>query len=171
MKAYVKHENVDSLLQQRIEEFPGIRYRELLRMTDLSNGVLAYHLAALEKENIVLVERQKRVTRYYPVNTPENELQTIKYIRHRPVREIISFLMVHEYCTFGELVRIMEKAPSTVSTHLKRLKEAGIVSVRYGETNLYSLSDVELVSEVVSKYKETFSDAIVDSYIEMIDGI
>jgi DNA-binding transcriptional ArsR family regulator len=140
-------------------------------MTDLSNGVLAYHLAALEKENIVLVERQKRVTRYYPVNTPKNELQIIKYIRHRPVREIISFLMVHEYCTFGELVRIMEKAPSTVSTHLKRLKEAGIVSVRYGETNLYSLSDVELVSGVVSKYKETFSDAIVDNYIEMIDGI
>ena len=35
-------------LLKRIEENPGIRYRELLRTTGLVNGVLIYHLSALE---------------------------------------------------------------------------------------------------------------------------
>ena len=31
-----------------LHEIPGIRYRELLRMTGLSNGVLSYHLRFLD---------------------------------------------------------------------------------------------------------------------------
>jgi predicted transcriptional regulator len=36
------------LLLNHIEQAPGIRYRELLRLTGFVNGVLTYHLAALE---------------------------------------------------------------------------------------------------------------------------
>ena len=32
-----------------IAENPGIRYRELLRLVGISNGVLTYHLGMLEK--------------------------------------------------------------------------------------------------------------------------
>jgi predicted transcriptional regulator len=32
-----------TILLSRIEDSPGIRYRELLRMTGLVNGVLTYH--------------------------------------------------------------------------------------------------------------------------------
>ena len=42
-----------TMLLRHIEENPGIRYRELLRMTGLANGVLTYHLAALEKSGVV----------------------------------------------------------------------------------------------------------------------
>ena len=31
-----------------IIKFPGVRYRELLRLTGLSNGVLTYHLNILD---------------------------------------------------------------------------------------------------------------------------
>ena len=34
-----------SKLVQYINENPGIRYRELLRLTCLANGVLTYHLS------------------------------------------------------------------------------------------------------------------------------
>ena len=40
-----------------IDENPGIRYRELLRMTNSSNGVLSYHINKLEKMELVNVER------------------------------------------------------------------------------------------------------------------
>jgi DNA-binding transcriptional ArsR family regulator len=63
------------------------------------------------------------------------------------------------------------KAPSTVSSHLKRLREAGIVSVRHGEYHLYSLADRELVAEVLSKYRATFADRVVDNYVEMLDEL
>jgi predicted transcriptional regulator len=54
------------LLLKHIEQTPGIRYRELLRLTGLVNGVLTYHLAALERANVIKVNRESRMTRYYP---------------------------------------------------------------------------------------------------------
>ena len=58
-----------------INNIPGIRYRELLRLTGLSNGVVAYHLSALEKSSQIRVDRQKenRTTRYYSIIIPTQE--------------------------------------------------------------------------------------------------
>jgi predicted transcriptional regulator len=169
MKTYSKSESIDSFLRNCVGKAPGIRYREFLRMTGLSNGVLSYHLAALERDKLIRIERHGRITRYYPADIPEKESKVLGYMRHGSVRKAMVFLLENEYCTFKEIVEIMGKAPSTVSAHLKRLKDAGIVSVRYGETNLYRLVDATLVSEILSKYKESFTDKVVDNYIGMVD--
>lgn len=50
------------LLMKHIEQIPGIRYRELLRLTGLVNGVLSYHLSALERANVIKVNRESRIT-------------------------------------------------------------------------------------------------------------
>ena len=160
-----------AILLRQIEENPGIRYRELLRLTGLVNGVLTYHLAALEKADVVKVDRQARMTRYYPLSVSDGESAILKYVRHEPVREIMLFILDHSMCTFGEIVDHVNKAPSTVSSHLKRLKEAGIVSVRYGEYQLYSLANKDLVYDVLSKYQASLADRIVDNYSEMVQEL
>jgi len=160
------------LLLKYIEQTPGIRYRELLRLTGFVNGVLTYHLAALEKANMIKVDRQSRVTRYYPVNISDNHSSILKVIRQEPIREILVFILEHEMCTFQEIVKQTGKAPSTVSTHLKRLKEANIVSVRRGEhLQLYQVVKGELVTEVFSKYIPRFVDKVVDNYTEMLEEL
>jgi len=163
--------NTKTSLLGHVEENPGIRYRELLRMTGLANGVLTYHLAALERAGAVKVERQARMTRYYPINIPDSESSILKFVRHDPIRQIVIFILEHDYCTFNEIVEHTRKAASTVSSHLKRLREADIVSVRYGEYQLYHLADGELVAEVLSKYKASFVDRVVDSYAEMVEEL
>jgi len=159
------------VLLRQIEENPGIRYRELLRLTGLVNGVLTYHLAALEKADAVKVDRQARMTRYYPLSVSDGESAILKHVRHEPVKEIMLFILDHSMCTFGEIVDHVNKAPSTVSSHLKRLKEAGIVSVRYGEYQLYSLANKDLVYDVLSKYQASLADRIVDNYAEMVQEL
>jgi predicted transcriptional regulator len=160
-----------AILLRHIEENPGIRYRELLRMTGFVNGVLTYHLAALEKSDAIKVDRQARMTRYYPLSVSDNESAVLKFVRHEPVREIMLFVLEHSMCTFAEIVGHTGKAPSTVSSHLKRLKEAGIMSVRYGEYQLYSLADRELVYDVLSKYQASLADRIVDNYADMMQEL
>jgi predicted transcriptional regulator len=160
-----------TILLRHIEANPGIRYRELLRMTGLVNGVLTYHLAALEKTDVIKVDRQSRMTRYYPVSVSDGESVILKFVRHEPVRQIVLFILDHELCTFNEIVDHTKKAPSTVSSHLKRLKEAGIISIRYGEYRLYRLAEKDLVAEVLSKYRASFVDKVVDNYAEMVQEL
>ena len=168
----VQPADIKLLLLEQIEHTPGIRYRELLRRTGLVNGVLTHHLAALEKANLIKVYRESRITRYYPVSITDKESAVLKFVRHEPIREILLFILKNEMCTFNEIVNHTGKAPSTVSSHLKRLREAGIVSVRYGEHyQLYCIVEGDLVAEVFSKYTVNFVDKVVDNYTEMLEEL
>jgi DNA-binding transcriptional ArsR family regulator len=75
-------------------------------------------------------------------------------------------------CTFNEIVDHTGKAPSTVSSHLKRLREAGIVLIRHGEyRQLYRIVENDLIGEVLSKYTASFTDKVVDNYTEMLEEL
>jgi DNA-binding transcriptional ArsR family regulator len=160
------------LLMNHIEQIPGIRYRELLRLTGLVNGVLTYHLAALERANVIKVNRESRMTRYYPVNVSDKESAILKFIRHEPIQQILLFILEHDMCTFNEIVDHTGKAPSTVSSHLKRLREADIILIRHGEYHqLYRVVERDLVAEVLSKYTTSFVDKVVDNYTEILEEL
>lgn len=164
--------NTQILLMKQIEQTPGIRYRELLRLTGLVNGVLTYHLAALERANVIKVIRESRMTRYYPVSVSDQESAILKFIRREPIRQILLFVLEHDLCTFNEIVDHTQKAPSTVSSHLMRLRDAGVILIRHGEYHqLYRVAESELVAEVLSKYTTSFVDKVVDNYTEMLEEL
>jgi predicted transcriptional regulator len=162
------------MLLTHINNVPGIRYRELLRLTGLSNGVLAYHLSVLEKSSQIRVDRQKenRTTRYYSINIPTQESEILRQLRNDVSRQIIRLILEHDLCTFNEIVEDLNRASSTTSWHLKRLKEAGIISVKYVDgCQLYQIINSELMSDVLYKYKESFTDAVVNNYTQMIQEL
>jgi len=164
--------DAQAILLKGIEENPGVRYRELLRLTGLVNGVLSYHLSALERANVIKVNRESRITRYYPVNVSDKESAILKFVRHEPIRQILLFILEHDMCTFNEMVDHTGKAPSTVSSHLKRLREAGIVLIRHGEYHqLYRVAEGDLIAEVLSKYTSSFTNKVVDNYTEMLEEL
>jgi predicted transcriptional regulator len=159
-------------LMMHINYIPGIRYRELLRLTGLSNGVLAYHLSALEKASQIRVDRQReiRTTRYYSVNIPTHESDILRQLRNNVSRKIIKFILDNDLCTFNEIVEHLGKAASTVSWHLKRLKQGGLISIKYGgEYQLYQIMDRELMYDIISKYKRSLVDRVVNNYTEMVE--
>lgn len=49
--------NAKTIILEHIAKSPGIRYRELLRSTGLTNGRLEYHLKILERIHKLKVER------------------------------------------------------------------------------------------------------------------
>ena len=78
-----------------ITKNPGIRYRELLRLTGFSNGSLAYHLSVLEEIKAIQVCKQKKckITRYYSANISFKELQIIGCIKQQTAQKIIAFIL------------------------------------------------------------------------------
>jgi len=163
--------DIKGTLLKNINEIPGIRYRELLRLTGISNGVLTYHLDLLNKSNLIKVYRRSRMTRYYPMSILTEEFDVIGFMRQHTARQIITLLLEHELCTFNEIVEYTKKAPSTISWHLKRLVDAGLVSIQDEKGYLYRLVDSNTVREILSKYKESFTDKVVDNYIEITDEL
>jgi predicted transcriptional regulator len=148
-----KGKDVDSTLLSIINEIPGIRFMELARLTGFSNGLLTYHLTALEKSNSLRIDRKPRVTRYYPSNLSVEESMILEYLRREQTRKIIAFCLISKKgATFHEIVEHIDKASSTVSVHIRKLKDAGILSVKHvGNQALYMVADDGLVTNVLSK--------------------
>ena len=142
------------VILKQIGETPGIRYRELVRSTGLSNGTLEYHLRILERTHKVKVDiSDGKRGRYYPIDILANESNIIGFIRNNVSRQIVTFILEHELCTFGEILGHIKKAPSTLSWYLKRLSKAAIISVTYGkEYQLYQVLNSKFVQEILYKY-------------------
>jgi predicted transcriptional regulator len=169
----LQNASIETTLLKHIEEYPGLRYRQLLRLTKIVNGVLSYHLKRLEGSKQIRVNRSKsKETRYYPINTSSEEFDIIGYMRNEPSWKIISYLLEHSSCTFNEIVEYIDKAPSTTSWHLKRLKDGGIISVHYyGQHQVYELTNGDVVAETLYKYKDRIADKILDNYTQMIESL
>ena len=162
-----------AIILKHITNNPGIRYRELLRSTELANGTLEYHLKILEKSHKVTVDRHDgRRARYYPICITADESQILGYIRNNVARQIVIFMLEHDLCTFTEILEHINKAASTASWHLKRLSDAGLISITYGqEYQLYRVANSKLVKEVLYKYEESFRDKIANGYYEMFGEV
>ena len=154
------------VILKQIGETPGIRYRELVRSTGLSNGTLEYHLRILERTHKVKVDISDGKTgRYYPIDILANESNVIGFIRNNVSRQIVTFILEHELCTFGEILEHIKKAPSTLSWHLKRLSKAAVISVTYGkEYQLYQVLNSKFVQEILYKYGESFKEQVANGY-------
>lgn len=152
-------DDVKTLILKQISKNPGIRYRELLRLTGLSNGKLEYHLNILEKTQKVKTEKSGgRRKGYYSIDILENESHILTSTRNNVSRQIVSFIHEHEPCTFNEILEHTKKAPSTLSWHLKRLSKAAIISIFHGkEYQLYRVLNSKLVEEILYKYGGSYN--------------
>jgi predicted transcriptional regulator len=162
-------DKVKYIILKCIDENPGIRYREILKLTSMTNGVLEYHLKALETSyKIIIVDRHKcKITRYYPKRFPSDESEILGYLRNDTIiKRIILFILNHSLCTFRQIVEHTKKAPSTVSWHLKRLSQSGIVTpIQYNRRyhHLYKITNEELMTRVMYKYK-SFMNTVTDNH-------
>ncbi len=174
---YTKSNNIIKF----IKRFPGIRYRELMRETGLSNGVLTYHLQVLKNSGRIKIEKiNQRVTRYYTYNLNDEEQNLIGFLRQDTTREIILYILHNEFCTFNSIVDYINKVPSTVSWHLSKIKEADIIVVsKKGNVQVYSITKNKqtIILDLIDRYinidttTRTRTDKIVNSYIDMMESM
>ena len=76
-------------------------------------------------------------------------------------------------------VQLTNKAPSTLSWHIKRLLESGVIerkhcvsspdSNRTFKSKCYDVTNRSLVLDVILNFKETFVDHVINNYSEIVD--
>ena len=171
-----RHQNKTNSVQDKIlkyvNEIPGIRYRELLRMIGVSNGVLSYHLRFLDNTGRIRVNRvNNRVTRYFSYEVSTHESYVIGLLRQETTRKIIMYILEKETCGFREIVLHTRKVASTISWHMARLKAANIIKVRKQNEYIYYEIGMDrlILQELLSKYKNSFTEKVIDNYVDMIN--
>ena len=162
--------NIKDKLIKFIESSPGIRYRELSRATGLSNGVLSYHLCILESDGKIIVDRREKnnTTRFFPLATQEEDSNIIAFLRNKTSRKILKIIHETDVCTFNKIADRMDKAPSTVSWHLKRMKESKIIKVDNIDHS-YKIVNEERMKEFVDNELNKVITNSVDAFIDVID--
>jgi len=157
---------------------PGIQFRDLMRLTNLKNGVLNHHLRRLEKTGSVKVERLPRQTRFYPVGFSDEESLIAKALRRKTPRDIIYTLMLNgggkkKGLDFSQIVSDVSKSPSTVSLYLSQLIKDDIVTTTldFGRKRKYHLSNKQLVDRLIEDHKPTTLEKSVSGFEDMINSL
>lgn len=145
-------------IYDRIQEVPGIHFRRLHRDLSIPMGTLEHHLHKLERHGLIVSHRARKKRSYFIAgNVGHLERHYLYYLRYRTSRRILLQILADPDLTVGELRARVGIRPPTLSYHLKKLTEGGlIVPSESGVGRQYVVSDPHLLRRVLETFGPTF---------------
>lgn len=158
-------------IYQVIERFPGLHMREIKRRTDMSINLVRYHLDQLKKYRIVDEVQEDDYKRYYPkegeIKVDARDKKYLALLRERiPLFVVVFLLDQGEPSTHGEMKNELGIAASTLSYHLNKMQEKGLLEKRGKK---YCLKDPERIANLLIKYKPP--EDVIDEFIDLWDSL
>ena len=155
---------------QIVKKTPGIRFNEIMRISDIRNGTLSHYVKKLEEDGDIKLERTPRVTRLYPADIAEKEAVICKYLTMESQKKLILYLLKKEVATSSEIRAFLKKSPSVISVNLNELFKSKIINKKYDiPSNKYSLKNPAQVRGIVKEYYPTLIDKYVNNTVEMLE--
>ena len=155
-----------------IKRNPGLHFRELQRRTKIATGSLQYHLEFLLKRHLIKSEKKGKFVRYYSTRGPQlgGQEKTMALLRQPSLRKITLFLLTKKRANNEKIAAAVGLSPSTVSWHMLKLVQGNIVEKRrVGRKTFFYIVNSEEISQLLSSYKKSFLDEMVDSFVEIWD--
>lgn len=149
-----------------IAHSPGCHLRELERALAMPLGTLRYHLERLERERHVRVEYDRRFKRYYAHDVEDRLARTLSAIRPVRPRRVVVHLIEHPDQRHAELTRALAIAPSTLSSYLDRLAQAGVVEAKDGR---FHVLPAARVVQALAQLQRGFLDRLVEDAMAVFD--
>ena len=131
---------------------PGIRFRELMKMLGITNGILSYYITKLEKIGTVHVERKSGVSRFFMPDLTNDELVLTRYLRMSTPKKILVVLLEEQELTFKQITEKIEMSPATTSFYLQKLVQNKIVNRQNSIPKRYSLVNESQIANLISEY-------------------
>ncbi|KFM17548.1 ArsR family transcriptional regulator protein [Marine Group I thaumarchaeote SCGC AAA799-P11] len=161
----------DSQIQRIIERNPGIQFREIMRSSGLKNGVLSHYLDKLEKNGIIKANRGPRQVRFYPPQITEDESIVIKALRKQTPHDLLLALIKEDGLEFSQLVKEVNKSPSTVSLYLSQLVNDGLVEIKYVQLKKrYHIKARDLIDKLIEDYRPSLLEKPTSGFEDIINS-
>ncbi len=151
-----------------IASSPGLHKREIARELNMSLSTIDYHLHYMEKKDIVISRQDGKYKRYFiSEKISAEDKRILSMLRQETPRKIVIFLLENPRAIHKEICKHLKKAPSTISFHIKKLIEAGVIEeIAMGKEKAYAVRNEEKVVDLLITYKSTFLDRAVDKFID-----
>jgi predicted transcriptional regulator len=154
-----------------IRNHPGASARELQRGLGAAWGETAYHLERLVQRGEVRRERGGWRDYYFPLDLTWADRRALQALRSPAERTLMLAILEHPGRTFTELVDLTGLGRSTVSFHLGRLGELGQIAPGEGSDRRLVAVDPERTRRLLTTYAESFSDRLVDRFVDAFGGL
>lgn len=155
-----------------VRRYPGIHLRALERNLGISAPLAQYHLKHLAKLGFVEGRDQGGYTRWWPtakeVRVREEDRALLGVLREEVPLHVALLLLDHGALTHGDLVAQLGIAKSTVSYHLAKLAQAGVVEREPGTARL-RLAEPERVHALLLAHNPT--PDLLDTFAGLWDDL
>jgi DNA-binding MarR family transcriptional regulator len=176
-----------------ISQNSGLHMRDISRKLNVPFTSLKYHLNYLEKKGFIISRDDGKYSRYFiSLEIGEKEKRILNCLRKRTTLHIILWFFIAVQCSQKDISRFLEKHPTTISFHLRKMIQAGIIEqvsidkgVIYNDVppitinrpqvsseKIYVLQDPWMIYDLLIKNKENLGDKeVVTGIIEYVEFI
>jgi predicted transcriptional regulator len=154
----------------RVRADPGVHFNELVRGLDLAPGQVQYHLRRLEW---VVEADLYGQTHYYPPEYDEGERRALALLRRETAADVVALLLETGALPATEVAERVGIARSTLSWHVDRLTEAGLVGEERDHRNRVVLSpgDPEWTARLLRRAEPATPERLVDRFTRLVDSL
>lgn len=157
-------------IYEYIQEHPSSHLRQIGRNLDLAMGDIQYQLNVLEKSGHVVSKRMGLYKRFYPSKIfGEMQKEIIATLSQETPRKILLVLLQKPGVSQGEIAMFAKVSAPTITWHMKRLIEAGVVKAHpEGRTVKYYISDsANEVEKLMKSYHPSFWERWADRFADV----
>ena len=129
---YSRHDDSDPLdhetrqsLFETVERSPGVNLSTLADESDASLSTVRHHLRILEEEHLLVSERIRGQRRYFPSN--ESDPALLAALDDTATQPVLRELAQSGSASVSDLADALGRDPSTISHHVSRLEDDGLV--------------------------------------------
>jgi len=173
---------------------PGVHLRLISKKIKMPYTTIRHHIHYLERHDLIIKKSDGKSDKLYIKNkVSRKDKDIIGFLQQNTQREIILLLLVYVECSISEISKNLNRHPSTILFHLKKLHEKDIVEhvenknglikkddfsikiLRKNITNesVYMLKKPDVIYDLLIRYKHNISDdsAIVSIVLDYIRSL
>ena len=162
---------------QFVQGNPGCHLRQIRNELGISMGTAQYHLDRLEKAGKLTSNRHGLFKYYFAAGVfQDNEKNFLEILSHETARDIMIFIIERKNPTQTDIVEKIGVSAASVSWHVRRLAELGIISeIKEGKYKRYRLEGdpKDLVSLMKNYYPslwDRWSNRLAEMFLSLSRG-
>lgn len=141
-----------------IEQSPGTYISEVSEQVSASRSTVRYHVRILEDEGLIVGDADRGKHRFYPTGSDDPALAAA--MNDDATARVLDSIARLEPATVSALAEDLDRAPGTVSYHLDRLADDGLIEQeRIGNSVVTRLADGIRIDATTSETELTPANA------------